>query len=259
MKAVLVRACHAGAPQGSPLSPLLANLVLHELDLWLGERGIPFVRYADDIVIPISVHSQGQGERLQEEISERLSRLGLELNREKTALTPWTAVNFLGFSFAPDVRGLPSRRISLGAERECMAEIERLALQPTGCLAADIGKFLHGWAAYYRFTEEPTQVESLYAHARQRVASVDPSADLSALVPRAVSSSQSVDYGGHVRATAQPGHDLRATLRCWATKVLRNRLVRCQIDIRRPKRGSLLPRLGGVRVLIGGHHIRFRL
>lgn len=85
-----------GTPQGGPLSPLLSNIVLDELDKELERRGLRFVRYADDIVI--LVRSQRQGEEVLRSISRFITlKLKLKVNEEKSSVVrPWDA-KFLGF------------------------------------------------------------------------------------------------------------------------------------------------------------------
>ena len=86
-----------GTPQGSPLSPLLSNIVLDELDQELSRRGLSFVRYADDVQILVS--SQKSAERVQESIVNFIEdRMKLKVNREKSGIKPCYKVNFLGYS-----------------------------------------------------------------------------------------------------------------------------------------------------------------
>ena len=87
-----------GVPQGSPLSPLLANLVLDELDQELEARGHRFARYADDVVI--LVRSERAGHRVLASIARFLERrLKLTVNAEKSQVAPTDQISFLGFSF----------------------------------------------------------------------------------------------------------------------------------------------------------------
>jgi len=92
----LVEATEEGTPQGGPLSPLLSNIVLDELDKELERRGHHFVRYADDIVI--CVRSQKAGERVLESVSRYITnKLKLKVNAEKSKVArPWE-VKFLGY------------------------------------------------------------------------------------------------------------------------------------------------------------------
>ncbi|HPP02657.1 MAG TPA: reverse transcriptase domain-containing protein [bacterium] len=92
----------AGLPQGSPLSPLLCNVVLDVLDKFMVDRGIPYVRYADDLIVLAASYPEGQN-RLRE-VQQLLATLGLELNPEKTYLTHWQeGFRFLGETFGGGV------------------------------------------------------------------------------------------------------------------------------------------------------------
>src|SRR3954447_18115396 len=95
----LVKPPEKGTPQGSPLSPLLSNLVLDELDRELEKRSLPFVRYADDC--NIYVRSERAGQRVMKNISDFLTRqLRLKVNATTSAVAKPSARKFLGFSFS---------------------------------------------------------------------------------------------------------------------------------------------------------------
>jgi group II intron reverse transcriptase/maturase len=88
---------HEGTPQGGPLSPLLANILLDEVDKELEKRGHAFVRYADDL--NIYVRSRRAGERVMEEMRRLYARLKLRVNEAKSAVARATERKFLCFSF----------------------------------------------------------------------------------------------------------------------------------------------------------------
>ena len=131
-----------GIPQGSPLSPLLANLVLDDLDRELERRGHRFVRYADDVVILVG--SQRAGQRVMASIARFLRRhLKLEVNVEKSQVMPTDQLAFLGFSFrgtkicwsaktmarfGREVRRLTNRNWGVSMARR-LAELERYRLK----------------------------------------------------------------------------------------------------------------------------------
>ena len=144
-----------GTPQGGPLSPLLANILLDDLDKELERRGHRFARYADDC--NIMVRSERGGQRVMRSITEYLERyLRLKVNREKSAVgRPWQR-KFLGFSFyrykgqvrirlAPKtlkrfkgrVRGLTNRRKPLSMARR----VEQL------------NQYLRGWLGYFALAD----------------------------------------------------------------------------------------------------------
>lgn len=277
----LVRPTERGVPQGSPLSPLLANVVLHEIDAWLSGQGRAFVRYADDIVIPLSIRAEAAS--LIDAIDGRLRTMGMELNREKTELTPWTEAAFLGFGFAPGPDRLPTRRISSASLGDCRAEIDRVVPASgrwfggdPAAITREAATFLQSWAGYYGFTQDREQIESLFAHARERLATAFPGVDLSALrieepaVPGSIPhagrpEARRMEYNGRVRAPESGptggtgGMRWPATLRCWATQLLRSRLVRVRLEFGRARRGGgWFPRPTGIRFLIGGHQFHFR-
>ena len=106
----LVGPVDEGTPQGGPLSPLLSNIVLDELDRELEQRGLRFARYADDC--NIYVRSRRAGERVMVSVTGFLSkRLKLTVNQQKSAVArPWER-KFLGFSFTN--RREAKRRIAL--------------------------------------------------------------------------------------------------------------------------------------------------
>lgn len=94
----IIQVTEHGTPQGSPLSPLLANLLLDELDQELEQRGHRFCRYMDDIVI--LVKSKRAGERVMASISEFLrKRLRLKVNRQKSQVVKVRDLEYLGFRF----------------------------------------------------------------------------------------------------------------------------------------------------------------
>ena len=93
---------HEGTPQGGPLSPILANVLLDEIDKELEKRGHAFVRFADDL--NVYVRSKRAGERVMEAMRRLYARLKLRINEAKSAVARATERKFLGFSFwvAPD-------------------------------------------------------------------------------------------------------------------------------------------------------------
>src|SRR4051795_1443599 len=109
MEGGLVSPVDEGTPQGGPLSPLLSNIVLDELDQELERRGLRFARYADDS--NIYVRSRRAGERVMESITRFITaKLKLKVNQPKSAVArPWER-KFLGFSFTS--AGIPKRRIA---------------------------------------------------------------------------------------------------------------------------------------------------
>jgi RNA-directed DNA polymerase len=92
-----IEATSRGVPQGSPLSPLLANIMLDDLDRFLEKKQYPFARYADDFVI--SVKTLKEGQRIMQEVTVFLKTLKLPINEEKSQVVRSSELTFLGYSF----------------------------------------------------------------------------------------------------------------------------------------------------------------
>ena len=110
----VVQERYEGTPQGGPLSPLLANVLLDEVDRALERHGHCFVRYADDC--NVYVRSQRAGERVMASIEQFLTRhLKLKINKTKSAIAKPSVRKFLGFSFTGGSK--PRRRIALASQQ----------------------------------------------------------------------------------------------------------------------------------------------
>jgi RNA-directed DNA polymerase len=168
----LVSPTEEGTPQGGPLSPLLSNLVLDQLDRELELRGHRFVRYADDC--NIYVRSRRAGQRLMEGITAFLEgKLKLRVNREKSAVArPWER-KFLGFSFTSGVP--PKRRIAPKALLRFKTRIRTITRRTRGVslgtLVRELGHYLQGWQGYFGFCQTPTVLERLNQWIRRRLRS----------------------------------------------------------------------------------------
>jgi RNA-directed DNA polymerase len=162
-----------GTPQGGPLSPLLSNLVLDQLDRELERRGHRFVRYADDC--NIYVRSRRAGQRLMGGLTRLLEgKLKLKVNREKSAVArPWER-KFLGFSFTNGK--LPKRRIAPKAMIRFQARIRILTRRTRGIslesMVRELGRYLQGWQGYFGFCQTPTVLERFNKWIRRRLRSV---------------------------------------------------------------------------------------
>ena len=169
----LVGPVDEGTPQGGPLSPLLSNIVLDELDRELEQRGHRFVRYADDC--NIYVRSQRAGERVMENIARFIAaRLKLKVNGEKSAVAePW-ARKFLGFSFTRF--GEPKRRIAPKAILRFKGRIRELTQRTRGVsterMAEDLARYLRGWLGYFGKCQTPSVLVGLDQWVRHRLRSV---------------------------------------------------------------------------------------
>jgi len=168
----LVGPVDEGTPQGGPLSPLLSNLVLDELDRELERRGHCFVRYADDC--NIYVRSQRAGERVKRSITGFITRrLKLKVNEAKSAVARPVDRKFLGFSFTTrDAR----RRIAAKAIVRFKWKVRELTRRTRGIsivqTTKELADYLRGWKAYFGFCQTPSVLESLDQWIRRRLRSV---------------------------------------------------------------------------------------
>jgi RNA-directed DNA polymerase len=169
----LVGPVDEGTPQGGPLSPLLSNLVLDELDRELERRNHCFVRYADDC--NIYVRSRRAGERVKRSITGFIARrLKLRVNEQKSAVARPVERKFLGFSFT-NARE-PKRRIADKALVRFKQKVRELTGRTRGIgierIAKEVASYLRGWKSYFGFSETPTVLESLDQWIRRRLRSV---------------------------------------------------------------------------------------
>jgi group II intron reverse transcriptase/maturase len=157
-----------GTPQGGPLSPLLANVLLDEIDQVLEARGHRFVRYADDC--NIYVRSQQAGERVMTTMRKELAKLRLRINEAKSAVDRPANRRFLGFTF----RGRESRRrVSPRAIEKAKDRIRVLTHRNRGASLATVVKelttYLRGWWQYFGLCEVPTPRRDLDGWIRARL------------------------------------------------------------------------------------------
>jgi RNA-directed DNA polymerase len=169
----LVSPVDEGTPQGGPLSPLLSNLVLDELDRELERRGHRFVRYADDC--NIYVRSGGAGRRVMGSVTRFISRqLKLKVNESKSAVARTAERKFLGFSIS-NARE-PKRRIAPKVLTRCKQKIRELTGRTRGIslkqMTKELAAYLRGWKSYFGFCETPAVLKSLDQWIRRRLRSV---------------------------------------------------------------------------------------
>ena len=163
----MVKATEEGSVQGSPLSPLLSNVVLDELDKELESRGLEFCRFADDC--NIFVGSRDAAKRVMENISKFIkNKLKLEVNAEKSKVARANLVKFLGFT----IIGL-AIAISLSSMNRAMAKVKELTptstCEPTEKTITRINTWYTGWSNYYKMTEFPNQLLAIEGHIRRRL------------------------------------------------------------------------------------------
>lgn len=144
---------HEGTPQGGPLSPLLANLLLDDLDRELTRRGHAFCRYADDC--NIYVRSQAAGERVLASITSFLEgKLRLRVNRDKSAVATVSERKFLGYRLLTDGRlTIAPQSIQRAKDR-----IRQITRRNRGVsferMVSELGSFTTGWVTYFRHATE---------------------------------------------------------------------------------------------------------
>jgi RNA-directed DNA polymerase len=166
----LVSPTEEGTPQGGPLSPLLSNLLLDELDRELERRGHRFVRYADDS--NIYVRSERAGQRVMKSISEFITtRLKLKVNEQKSAVGKPHERKFLGFSFTDEAE--PKRRIAPKAIDRFKDRVREITNRTRGIslerVVKELSTYLRGWNGYYGYCQTPGELKSLNAWIRRRM------------------------------------------------------------------------------------------
>jgi RNA-directed DNA polymerase len=143
---------HEGTPQGGPLSPLLSNIVLDELDWELDRRGLRFVRYADDVTI--FVRSVRAGDRVMASVRRFIEkRLRLKVNDGKSDVTSPDQVHFLGFCFRTTPEGQWQVFLSHRSDQRMRVRIRELTPrnwgQSLGLCIARLNRYLRGWEGYF--------------------------------------------------------------------------------------------------------------
>ena len=163
----LFKPSHEGSVQGSPLSPLLSNVTLDELDKELESRNLEFCRYADDC--NIFVKTSKASERVMQSISKFIEgKLKLKVNKEKSKVALSKHVKFLGFTIIAATIAISTTSMS-----RAMARVKELTPRGTNrTLEQDvkrINRWYMGWSAYYRITQYPSQLGKIEAHIRRRI------------------------------------------------------------------------------------------
>lgn len=146
-----------GTPQGGPLSPLLANVLLDEVDKELERRGHAFVRYADDC--NVYVRSKRAGERVLAALRQQYAKLRLRINEGKSAVArPWVR-KFLGYSFWVARGGRVQCRVAPAALGEFKQRVRRITGRNGGRsmqqVTRELGQYLTGWKEYFKLADTP--------------------------------------------------------------------------------------------------------
>ncbi len=148
---------YEGTPQGGPLSPLLANVLLDEVDKELEKRGHAFVRYADDL--NVYVRSRSAGERVMAALRRLFAGLRLRINETKSAVALAIKRKFLGFSFWVAKGRVVKRRVSQQALERLKDRVRQITCRTGGrslaVVCEELGTYLAGWKGYFRIAETP--------------------------------------------------------------------------------------------------------
>jgi group II intron reverse transcriptase/maturase len=163
-----------GTPQGGPLSPLLANVLLDEVDRELERRGHKFVRYADDC--NVYVKSRRAGERVLQGLRGCYAKLALKVNEAKTAVAAAWGRKFLGYCLYATSAGEVKRAVADRAMHKLRERIRQLTRRTRGRsleqIAEDLRGYVPGWKAYFRLAQTPTVMRGLDEWLRHRLRAV---------------------------------------------------------------------------------------
>jgi len=162
---------HEGTPQGGPLSPLLANVLLDEVDKELEKRGHAFARYADDC--NVYVRSRRAGERVMETLRRLYARLRLRVNEEKSAVAkPWDR-KFLGYSFWVAPGRTVKRRVAAKALATMKERVRGITARNGGRsirrVVDELRGYLVGWKEYFKLADTPRVFRDLDEWVRHRL------------------------------------------------------------------------------------------
>ena len=164
-----------GTPQGGPLSPLLSNIVLDELDWELDRRGLRFVRYADDF--SVFVRSERAGHRVMTSVKRFIEhKLRLVINEEKSSLSNPFDLTFLGFWLGKDSQGEMSIRISRRTAERLKVRVRELTPRNWGgsfdsCVLR-VNRYLNGWIGYFQLCTGTSSFGDVDAHIRRRLRAI---------------------------------------------------------------------------------------
>lgn len=170
-------ATEEGVPQGGPLSPLLSNIVLSELDSELARRGLRFVRYADDCNIYVS--SERAGQRVMASVTRFIEgRLRLKVNASKSAVARPETRHFLGYRLHPQVDQPPEVLLSERSETRLRERVVELTPRSVGRSLDDIigriNQYFGGWFGHFKVCTSGIErlMQNIDAHLRRRLRAV---------------------------------------------------------------------------------------
>jgi RNA-directed DNA polymerase len=163
-----------GTPQGGPLSPLLSNVLLDEVDKALEKRGHRFARYADDC--NVYVRSQKAGERVLRFLRKLYAKLHLRVNEKKTAVGSVFGRKFLGYCLRRWTGDTVKIAVAPTAQEKFKARIREITSRNGGRniaqIAQQLRKYMPGWKAYFRLAQTPKVYRDLDSWVRRRLRAV---------------------------------------------------------------------------------------
>lgn len=163
-----------GTPQGGPLSPLMANVLLDEVDKELEKRGHAFVRYADDN--NVYVRSERAGKDVMETLRRLYAKLRLKVNESKSAVArPWGR-KFLGYSFWVAKGRVVKRRVAPKALKAMKKRVRQITRRSGGrslsSVTTELRSYLLGWKGYFHLADTPKKFRDLDGWIRRRLIAV---------------------------------------------------------------------------------------
>jgi RNA-directed DNA polymerase len=165
---------HLGTPQGGPLSPLLANIMLDEVDKALEVRGYNFARYADDC--NVYVGSKKAGERVMTYLRKLYTGLKLQINEAKSALASAFGRKFLGYELWVAKGKEVKLSVSKKALHNLKTRIRQLIRRSNGRsmqqIAESLRSYLLGWKAYFALAQTPSAFKALGEWMRHRLRAI---------------------------------------------------------------------------------------
>ena len=165
---------HEGTPQGGPLSPLLANVLLDEVDKALEKRGLKFARYADDL--NVYTGSRRAADDAMATLKRLFARLRLQVNDAKSAVARVWERKFLGYSFWVAKGRVIRPRVAPAALAEMKARVRVITSRTGGrsmkAVVAELRSYLTGWKLYFQLAETPKVFRELDEWLRRRLRAV---------------------------------------------------------------------------------------
>ena len=165
-----------GMPQGSPLSPLLSNIILNELDKELEKRGLRFIRYADDC--SIFLKSKRSANRVKRGVSKFIvDKLHLQVNNEKTSICRPVNYFTLGYGFVPTYKkgekGKYNLRVSPSSFKRMKQKVKEITRKtspiPFNERISKLNAFMRGWVNYYKYANVSSKLAKLDGWVRNRL------------------------------------------------------------------------------------------